>query len=864
MTIEIHSRNQQHHLVDIKLFEEELKDEIKYDRFKQNVKVFFINTPRIKGMIETNVDLLLIIAIENKDKCFYSVQNYSTNEPTNQRITPKKVYFNNLIIPIKFIDYLENIQQPEYEGRINYLYTDKYEEDIGIYRSELFKQTKNYLEYIWKDHQLELSYQGEPIKFRITPHPIIWVISPSEQYRDFSRSNFIYAPRFGFKELTYYLKSIPYKHNSFTSNAHWSIEKDNHEAYEIIDKHIELLKEQLERDNKIGSLTKKKIDRLNKLYAEDLKIYEKYLSEQNKNNQEDDEENIFDLVFGAESKKQKRINLPERIKAEKELNKNLVIISGKAGSGKTFEMLSLIKKSYENARNKTAYGAKSGYYLTYNKLLANDVRIITDHYQQGTKIAVRTIHKFFYERTRSLQILRAMTAGRIAELSAIQDQRKARVEEYLLKKANTNYPDSSWDSGMREFFLRWKNHNGSPDLKTYVESNKRKISNTLHNQVFLQDYYQVLRYFIQAIKDPLKLFYQLGIDKIEDEQWNDWMREKGKVYPRTPEAFAELVNRSLGGIRAQQTLFIDEGQDCHPLERDIFLLLWEKKNIVVCTGGREQLIRHNEECNWKYSDTDNQVIHNVIEIQKRNRTFRMKQNIVELCNFVANEFQINLDLSAIRSNEDKGSVIIEINDLRNSKLKNTVDKLRKIGEDNGLSNYESILFLTESESGTLFSGGEIHTDLLIDSNNNVLLSESIKSKLSNLSELTNIPEEQLFLHNQKKTGVRQNDEDNDREEDDFPSADTYRSLFYESCRGLEAWSVVCFDLDLFYERKKQEELAASYLSDDLYLSEEERRKKYAATWVLMALTRPIDTLYVHINDSDSELGQIVKKYIEQK
>ncbi|HHV7172135.1 TPA: hypothetical protein ACUM3X_001691, partial [Haemophilus influenzae] len=88
MTIEIHSHNQQHHLVDIKLFEEELKDEIKYDRFKQNVKVFFINTPRIKGMIETNVDLLLIIAIENKDKCFYSVQNYSTNEPTNQRITP--------------------------------------------------------------------------------------------------------------------------------------------------------------------------------------------------------------------------------------------------------------------------------------------------------------------------------------------------------------------------------------------------------------------------------------------------------------------------------------------------------------------------------------------------------------------------------------------------------------------------------------------------------------------------------------------------------------------------------------------------------------------------------------------------------
>ena len=864
MTIDVYSHNTLHHLVDIERFTNELKKEIKYDKFKQNVKVFFINTPRIKGMVETDIDLLLIIAIENKEKSFYSLQHYSS---TDQVTKPKSTYFNNLIIPIKFIDYLNNLQAPEVEGSLNYLYTDEYEENIGDYRKEMFRQTKNYLEAIWKDHQLELNYQGEPIKFNITPHPIIWVLSQSEEYQDYSHPNFIYASKFGFKELTCYLKSIPYSKNSFTSNAHWSIDKNNHEAFMIIDQHIEILKEKLEKDNKIGSLTKQKIDRLNKQYAEDLKIYEKYLDEQNENNSHQDDENIFDLVFSGENKKQKRTTLPDRIQADKELNKNLVIISGKAGSGKTFEMLSLIKKSYEKAKNKTLAGGKSGYYLTYNKLLANDVRLITNQYQYGTKTAIKSLHKFFYERIISLQILSVMNAKRIAELVATQDQRKAKIEEYLLNNPRANTPLESWDKGTREFFLRWKNHNKNIPLERYVEQNKNRISSQLNNHVFLTDYYQVLRYFIQAIKDPKELFRQLEIDKIPNEQWNHFSEEKDKKYSQTPEDFTELVNRSLGAIRGQgKTLFIDEGQDCHPLERDIFLLLWEKKNIVVCTGGREQLIRHNEECNWKYSDTEQKVIHNVIEIKKRNRTFRMKQNIVELCNFIANEFQINLDLSAIRSNDDKGTVIIEMNDPYHHKLKSVVNNLQQAGEYNDLSNYESILFLTESESKFLFEEGKLVQDIQIDENNNIIYSKSQKSKRSHLTKLTGIPEDQFFLHNQtmyRDDEEQRNEDEEQRNEDEAPTSETYRSLFYESCRGLEAWSVVCLELDLFYERKKGEETAASYLSDDLYLSEDERRQKYAATWVLMALTRPIDTLYIQVNNPNSELGVILAKYLAQ-
>ena len=39
---------------------------------------------------------------------------------------------------------------------------------------------------------------------------------------------------------------------------------------------------------------------------------------------------------------------------------------------------------------------------------------------------------------------------------------------------------------------------------------------------------------------------------------------------------------------------------------------------------------------------------------------------------------------------------------------------------------------------------------------------------------------------------------------------------------------------------------------------------YAATWALMALTRVIDTLYIQINDKNSEFGKVVVNYMNLK
>ncbi|MCK6158173.1 hypothetical protein KZX29_05095 [Moraxella osloensis] len=75
---------------------------------------------------------------------------------------------------------------------------------------------------------------------------------------------------------------------------------------------------------------------------------------------------------------------------------------------------------------------------------------------------------------------------------------------------------------------------------------------------------------------------------------------------------------------------------------------------------------------------------------------------------------------------------------------------------------------------------------------------------------------------------------------------------------------MCLELDKFYERKQKDPIAAKYRSDDLLLTEEDRRKKYAMIWVLMALTRAINSIYIQISDSSSELGKLLLEYINSK
>lgn len=96
--------------------------------------------------------------------------------------------------------------------------------------------------------------------------------------------------------------------------------------------------------------------------------------------------------------------------------------------------------------------------------------------------------------------------------------------------------------------------------------------------------------------------------------------------------------------------------------------------------------------------------------------------------------------------------------------------------------------------------------------------------------------------------------------DQFPtSLDQFRIVQYESCRGLEGWVVVCFALDEFFEYKKSNAEISETAKSDMFYEEDSAAIEYAKRWLMIPLTRAIDTLVIHINTESSYIGEVLKE-----
>lgn len=81
-----------------------------------------------------------------------------------------------------------------------------------------------------------------------------------------------------------------------------------------------------------------------------------------------------------------------------------------------------------------------------------------------------------------------------------------------------------------------------------------------------------------------------------------------------------------------------------------------------------------------------------------------------------------------------------------------------------------------------------------------------------------------------------------------------RLVQYQSCRGMEGWTVVCLDLDKFFE--EQLRFAPKPESADMFFDSELEARRHAARWCLIPFTRAIDTLVIHASET-SQLGQVL-------
>ena len=257
-------------------------------------------------------------------------------------------------------------------------------------------------------------------------------------------------------------------------------------------------------------------------------------------------------------------------------------------------------------------------------------------------------------------------------------------------------------------------------------------------------------------------------------------------------------------------VLIDEAQDWSNNERDLILRLFDQGRIIIADGGN-QFVRQGRTCDW------NVVIdkHNI----KLKYCLRQKENIISFINEYSNELGI-ID-NRIKSNGELlgGKVLITTDD--------------------------NLFNVHKYEMNRLLEEENIPYDMLY------LTPHSLVKKNCGDAEFKLT---ELF----EKNGIHIWDGTNSLNRKTYSiNADEIRVVQYDSARGLEGWTVVCLDFDVFIEEKKSEYIDGK-VNSLLLESPEEKRRKYLYNWTMIPLTRAIDTLVITIKNPHSETANQLK------
>lgn len=804
--------------------------DLNYDLLKESIieklkvtckkaEVIILNNFPVSVYSQANIDLLVLIRIPKIHNNYYRIKTENDS-----------VYLHNALIAISIVNEYQN-------------------QKIELQNSEL---TVNNMLFDFSDIAIKLkwsltNYLSEACNFqrnRITVHPIFWI--KNNHYND------VDTYLIGSENLTFELLEKCISKNDYvkySGYAGWN-------QYELnFDNDVRNLFEQASKDSELGYLTKNKIDRIQNKFTDALQ------------------------------------------KAYDSIGKQLVEIKGKAGTGKSSDLLKMMLNFSKLGKRAT--------FLTYNHLLVFDLtrqiksfeNALTDEERsEKGSTTTYTLHKFFYNLAKKLGVLTLMSEQRIVELISILENRLEKIEKYF-EGVNASEPEISlaklkmyiqnkvdFDEGLKREaldFLKYLNDEkyrrlqGNDLLKIWIESFKRKkimqVSALQNSQVFLRDYHKVLERILQALNNLDGYISDFDITNksnlmapvfgykrnesllIEDALENKYDLEKLKT----------TFRKSIGGFKGGRLLFVDEAQDCHRFEKEILFTIFGYDNIIIANGGKEQLIRYSEICDWDVHNNQRVLKYSY---SKRPRSFRMKPAIAKLVNHVAKTFNINVDIIP-EETEDHGHIIIDKK--YGIDIQQKIDAIKYLdtfGKRQGCTSYESLLLLCPSDITNKNKETDNVSDIdEIEDSKNITINEFnvIKEDSNTLKE-----DWPIIKEASKQIGEFQfwNTTGNvDKRKQSVPGSLSVRSIYYESCRGIEAWSVMCFALDHFFKNKRQEDEADNYLLNDMFyqLEPEKRKDMYAATWVLMALTRAIDTCYIELEDLESSLSKTILEFVEQ-
>lgn len=535
------------------------------------------------------------------------------------------------------------------------------------------------------------------------------------------------------------------------------------------------------------------------------------------------------------------------------VGKSLSIVTGKAGTGKTLILTRIIHKHASNSHHIR--------FLTFNNLLVFDMKqnLKNFGYFGNNKIAVSTVHHFYYKLCQKLGISIILGEDRVNYLLQICEKRIEKVRptfesikssqenilnvEFILSdlaKTEKNKTDFDEFREFAKFMNYFKNPTSFDEIKiAYLKKKRTLIEPSIGQKKFLEDYYKVLELIFLAVTDSRKFYDDLKIKDRYDLLSALYDTDKFTNENTIPfENFEYQVNTLKRTSNWSNLLIVDECQDFYVLEKEILYKLRGSENLIVASGGKEQLIRHSTVLNWAIS-LNKKIPSKTFPLY--GGSYRQKQNIISFVNKFSDEYGFNLELKSIGESKGLGKIIIDTRSKTSILREDILIEMKANGEINECSAYESLMILIPSKN---------YTDKRMTESFSVNEKDYIKkTEVSSNRHTVNLK----ILSKLNIFGWDGVSEDKGRLK--VPHQNESRIIHYESCRGLESWTCACMSLDEYFAFKRTSEEAGNHLADDLFLKEDERRDKYSAIWCLMAFTRPIDTLYIHLANPASEFSK---------
>lgn len=556
----------------------------------------------------------------------------------------------------------------------------------------------------------------------------------------------------------------------------------------------------------------------------------------------------------------KKVTTP--LKAISNQGKAITILQGKAGCGKTLMLTRIF--------NRIVASGCHCRFLTYNHLLVFDLKHCLCRMPsfRNTNAYIHTLHYFFYHFSKKMGIHSLFTETRLNELMDVCIQRLEIADKYisLFKEETGNWPSNEafWEKYKEEIdpgdraeitkYLRYLSINiyGAGTLpilrEAYVQERRRLLANELGNELFLADYNKVLENTYMML-DNSHEFY----DKYNIKGRRELLNLMSKTDKKHDENFSseykfEEFNRDIQNTVMHtkwwaKSVLIDEAQDCNNYEKLILMKVYGAENIIITSGGKDQLIRTSLVTDWTHA-LEKPIPADIITLP--GRSYRQKANIVRFINVFGQYFRVAGPINWADESNGLGRVIIDTrNSIRGFSCE-TLNIIRKEGKVQGCSDYENCMVLLPTKG---YSSRTKEKGIIIDELDNVDIVEKSTNRRLDISSV-DLKIWNGIVERKSKLSV--------------PAASQTRFIYYESCRGLEAWNVLCVDLDAFFYNMRASKDAELYArtNQNLFLDDEDLKSEFALHWVYMAMTRPIDTLYIKLatptNDFSREIIELAK------